>query len=185
MNFRRFLPVAAVLPIVGLVGACVGPPSPSVDQTPPAPRAAPVPPPVTVPTLSADWRDWPLTPGDWIYRKDARGSLALFGPLGMNAHFVVRCDTAKARIYLSRAGNFAVGASGRMTVRASTAMQSYVLVNSNETPPFAAAELLTTDPQLDAMAFSRGRFIVSVNGVPDLVVPAWPELTRVIEDCRT
>ncbi|MEQ1548164.1 MAG: hypothetical protein ABL918_05880 [Chakrabartia sp.] len=145
----------------------------------------PVRPPMVTPVLGPDWRDWPLTPGDWMYRRDARGSLALFGPQGRDAHFVVRCDVAKARIYLSRAGNFAVGESGQLIIRASTAMQSYALVNSNETPAFTAAEILTTDPQLDAMAFSRGRFIVSVKGVPDLVIPAWPELTRVIEDCRT
>jgi hypothetical protein len=34
------------------------------------------------------------------------------------------------------------------------------------------------------MAFSRGRFLVTVEGGASLVVPAWPELARVIEDCR-
>ena len=46
------------------------------------------------------------------------------------------------------------------------------------------AELPRTDPLLDAIAFSRGRFAVSVSGTPALVLPAWPELTRVVEDCR-
>lgn len=40
------------------------------------------------------------------------------------------------------------------------------------------------DPLLDAMAFSRGRFTVEVAGLETLYLPAWPELSRVIEDCR-
>jgi hypothetical protein len=34
------------------------------------------------------------------------------------------------------------------------------------------------------MVFSRGRFTVEVPGAPMLVIPAWPEPARVIEDCR-
>ena len=40
------------------------------------------------------------------------------------------------------------------------------------------------DPLLDAMAFSRGRFMVEMGGAQTLVLPAWSELGRVIEDCR-
>jgi len=49
-------------------------------------------------------------------------------------------------------------------------------------------ELRTTltprDPLLDAMAFSKGRFAVEAPGAAPLYVPSWPEVTRVIEDCR-
>ena len=44
--------------------------------------------------------------------------------------------------------------------------------------------LPASDPLLDQMAFSRGRFLVAAEGGPSLVVPAWPELARVVEDCR-
>jgi hypothetical protein len=47
-----------------------------------------------------------------------------------------------------------------------------------------AAQLAARDPLLDAMAFSKGRFAVDVPGLPPLYLPAWPEVTRVIEDCR-
>jgi hypothetical protein len=47
-----------------------------------------------------------------------------------------------------------------------------------------AVQLPASDPLLEQMAFSRGRFLVTVEGGPSLVVPAWPELARVIEDCR-
>ena len=40
------------------------------------------------------------------------------------------------------------------------------------------------DPLLDAMAFSKGRFALEVAGLPTLYVPSYPEVTRVIEDCR-
>ncbi len=40
-----------------------------------------------------------------------------------------------------------------------------------------------TDDVLDAIAFSRGRFIVSGGGVR-LILPASPEAARSIEDCR-
>jgi hypothetical protein len=34
------------------------------------------------------------------------------------------------------------------------------------------------------MAFSRGRFMVEAQGMATLVLPAWPEPARVVEDCR-
>jgi hypothetical protein len=40
------------------------------------------------------------------------------------------------------------------------------------------------DPLLDAMAFSKGRFAVESAGLATLYVPPYPEVTRVIEDCR-
>lgn len=172
--------VAAVL-----MWSCARVPEPVPEQPRPAtPKPVQVKPALPTPTIAADWRDWPLTIGDWVYRRDNRGSLALFGPPGGDAHFVIRCDVDKHRIFLSRAGNFAGGDTGRMTIRTTTALQTYTLANSSEDPPFAAAELTITDQHLDAMAFSRGRFIISVKGSPDLVIPAWPEFARVVEDCR-
>ena len=40
------------------------------------------------------------------------------------------------------------------------------------------------DPLLDAIAFSRGRFTVESESGAMLVLPAWPEPARVVEDCR-
>jgi hypothetical protein len=37
---------------------------------------------------------------------------------------------------------------------------------------------------LDALANSRGRIGFAAGAEPPLVVPAWPEIARVIEDCR-
>jgi hypothetical protein len=165
------------------LSACVSAPK---DSAPP-PQPAPVPPVKTAPPPIAagpDWRDWPVTRGDWAYRQDARGSLALFGQSSLNADFLIRCDKSSRKIYLSRIGSFPDGESGRMTIRATTGLQTYSVSNASGTPPYVAAELVATDPHLDAITFSRGRFLVSVKGTADLVIPAWPEFGRVVEDCR-
>jgi hypothetical protein len=134
--------------------------------------------------LAANWQDWPLTPGDWALRQDTRGSIALFGPTGREALFMIRCDIAARAIYLSRAGAIPGGGEAKMLIRASTAAKDYPALSNSDTPVYAAAKLTPRDPQLDAAAFSRGRFVVSVTGLPNLVIPAWPEFTRVVEDCR-
>jgi hypothetical protein len=46
------------------------------------------------------------------------------------------------------------------------------------------APLPAADPLFDQMAFSRGRFTIAAEGLPMLVIPAWPEPARAIEDCR-
>jgi hypothetical protein len=35
------------------------------------------------------------------------------------------------------------------------------------------------------MAYSRGRIGVTVSGTSPLIVPAWPEVARLVEDCRS
>lgn len=44
--------------------------------------------------------------------------------------------------------------------------------------------LAASDRHLDMMAYSRGRFMLEQPGREALIVPAWPEFARVIEDCR-
>lgn len=174
----------ALLTLLALAGCGSRPqtqPSPPAPVQAPKPVAAPLPVPAPLPS---NWQDWPATPGDWVYRNDDRGALALFGGPGADAIFLIRCDKSRAKIFLSRGGSFPAGETGTMQVRASTGQKSYTLANSSAQPPYVSAELLPSDPQLDAMAYSRGKFVVTVKGVADLVVPAWPELARVVEECR-
>jgi hypothetical protein len=51
-------------------------------------------------------------------------------------------------------------------------------------PAWIFARVPARDALLDAMAFSKGRFAVEVAGLQALYVPSYPEVTRVIEDCR-
>jgi hypothetical protein len=175
--------IILALPLILLACAKEQPPAP-----PPKPASAPVaaapkpaPPPAS---FSDNWQDAPRSNGDWVYRRDSRGSVALFGPNGADASFIIRCDSGARRIYLSRAGSFLGGDSSVMTIRTSTAMKSFGVKNNGDTPAYVAVALPVNEPQLDAMAFSRGRFLVSVKGSGDLVIPSWPEIARVIEDCR-
>lgn len=169
----RFLPLALIL----AVAACV----PRSEPTPPPPRVAP--PPVVTPApapLASDWRDWPLTPGTWTYRQDARGSLALYGQASADALVTLRCDRAARRLYLSRSGAVATP----LTIRTSSTTRALVVQPTGGTPPYVAVALAPTDPLLDAVAFSRGRFTMEQAGRPPLVVPPYAEVGRVIEDCR-
>ncbi|MDX1704632.1 MAG: hypothetical protein R3235_10110, partial [Altererythrobacter ishigakiensis] len=60
------------------------------------------------------------------------------------------------------------------------------LLNASEVPGYGlvAANLPANDPLLDAMAITKGRFAIEVEGMEPLYIPAWAEVTRVIEDCR-
>jgi len=181
----RALPLIVVIPLL-VLASCVAPvapprpaptpvPIPTYTPPPPPPRPAPVP-------LGADWRDWPVTPGEWVYRQDGRGSIALFGERGADAMLTLRCDRAAATLYLSRAG-MASGAVP-MTIRTTTLSQTLSATPTGGTPPYLAVAIAPRDSLLDAMGFSRGRFIVQQPGYATLVVPAWAEIERVTEDCR-
>jgi hypothetical protein len=170
---RRVLPLAVLLS----VAACVPraePPAPSPAR--PAPVVA-LPAPVP---LAGDWRDWPVTPGTWAYRRDGRGSIALFGAAGADARATLRCDAAARQLYLSRQGT----APAPILVRTTTATRSLTMQPTGGTPAYVAAALAPSDPLVDAMAFSRGHFTLEEAGRPPLVLPSWPEIGRVVEDCR-
>jgi hypothetical protein len=170
--------LVSLLPLA--IAACVPASRPAEVAAPAPPPAAPAPTPAPAPVaLGPDWRDWPLTPGTWGYRRDARGGLALFGAPGAEARMTLRCDTGERRVYLSVAGGPASA-----TVRTSSAARALPLQSTGGAQAYAAAALQPTDPLLDAMAFSRGRFIVERAGQAPLVVPAYPEVARVTEDCR-
>jgi len=173
------LRAALLLGSVAVAAGCVP------QQEPPPPRQVvrPAPPPVrnTPPPPRANWQDLPLTPGRWFYRNEGQSSLALFGPADSAASFTVRCDRARRQVTLSREG---ITAGNTMTVRTSYSARSLPLSIQTEPLNSVFTILPASDRFLDGMAFSRGRFTVEVPGTPMLVVPAWPEPARVVEDCR-
>jgi hypothetical protein len=160
---------AAALAIVAGLAGCAPRPAPQAAP-PPAPAVASAPELPPAPPQAPDWRDLPLSAGDWAYSAAPEGSRALFG----GGVFTVRCDPTQHRIELTR---IAAGA-GTMTVTTSYGTRSLTLA------PEGVARLAAADPLLDQMAFSRGRFTIEVEGLERLVVPAWPEPARVVEDCR-
>jgi hypothetical protein len=162
----RLLGMAAAAALAGCAPRS-GPAPPLAAATPPpAPAPAPEPP----AEAKADWADLPLSPGDWRYGSaGGGGSEARFGDAA--AGFVLRCDLGRRQLLLARPG---APAGTVLTIRTSSASRAV---------PDAAA-LPASDPLLDAIAFSRGRFAVEAPGLPALIVPAWPEPGRVVEDCR-
>jgi hypothetical protein len=151
-------------------------PAPRPVTAAPAPRPAQSPPPTPSALAIAAWADAPLSPGRWIYQRgQSGGSRALFGPPSAPS-FLVACEAGRS-ISFTRRG---LG-SGTLTVRTSSTARSLPATRSQEG---VRAQMPANDPLLDAIAFSRGRFAVEAQGAQPLVIPAWPELARVVEDCR-
>lgn len=175
MLFRRLSIIALLATVSGCVSPSAPPPPPRSEPPPPlAPAPAPV-----VPATS-DWRDWPLTPGDWSYAQDARGSTARYGRAGAAAELTLRCDRATRQVTFAR--RQLPGAAPALTVRTSSTMRAL------NVQPVGEGEVATTlagnDSLFDAMGFSRGRFVVQQQGGGTLVAPSWAEILRVAEDCR-
>jgi len=170
---RHFRSACALLAL-GLMASCAPrreppAPAPAPPAPPPAP-ALPAPPPL-------EWQDAPLSEGDWSYRSEGAGSSAVYGPAAGPA-FLFRCDAGRS-ISLVRAG---VSSGSSLTIRTTFGNRA---LPATVQPDGLVASLPAADPLLDQMVFSRGRFAVQAEGQTLLILPAWPELARVIEDCRS
>lgn len=164
--------------LILVVGACSAPaPEPSPPPPVAAPRPAPTAPPsVAIPQYDS-WMDVPATAGDWRYRQAARGGVAEFVGQGGNRLFELAC-TADRQVRLAAIG--AAPAAATMQIRTEALSGAVTAAPGNGA---VTATLAPRDPLLAAMAFSKGRFAVEVPSLQSLYLPAWPEVTRVIEDC--
>ena len=171
----------AILASLLLASACSSPTPPEpvkpVEQPKPPVQT---PPPAVKP--AGHWLDWPLAAGDWVYRQDDRGSLALFGATGQDATVTLRCDRGRQRIYLSIRGN--VASPTTLTMRSSSTTKQWAAAPTGGAPNYVAAEIMPRDPGLDAMLYSRGRIALEVPGLASIAIPNWAEMDRVVEDCR-
>lgn len=162
--------------LAALLAGCV-PPPPSIPA--PGPSAAPPPPqrPAPAPPRpAADWRDAPITPGNWTYATSPGGSVASFG----GGLFTMRCNPQTRAVILVRA---ATQGATPASLSITTSNLSRTL-NGSRTGAGIEASVSARDPLLDAMALSRGRFVISAAGEQTLYLPSWTEVTRVVEDCR-
>lgn len=174
MSLRRL----AIIALLGSAAACVGPkPAPTPAPSPRPTVVRPTPTPAPVATYSS-WMDVPQTAGDWRFGATSGGSEARFGE---PVSFTLRCVAGSRSIELIRSGTFA--ADGSMTVRSESVSRALAGARTSDNAGLRAV-LSASDPLLDAMAFSKGRFAIEAAGVPPLYLPSWPEVTRVIEDCR-
>lgn len=151
-------------------------PAPSPTPTP-RPTAAPLPP---AQRPAADWRDAPIAPGDWRWSSEDGQSTARFAGNAL----VLRCNRSNATVTIQRNGGTGDGSDVAMTITTTTTSRPVLAKALAGNPPAVAASLGARDSLLDAIAYSRGRFAVNVASLPPLYVPSWPEVSRVIEDCR-
>jgi polyisoprenoid-binding protein YceI len=107
----------------------------------------------------------PLANGQWTYFATADGSMASYGSI-----IQLRCDRVTWTVTISRPNS----GPAALTIATDSLTRTLPL----------SGRLLATDALLDAIAFSRGRFVVSGGIGPTVAVPSWPEAARSIEDCR-
>jgi len=197
MKINRAYPL--LVPIALIAGCQAVPPPSPPPSTPrvvsrPAPyptptvRPAPVPaqPSRALPPASparGDWRDAPYTAGGWRYQPEGNGTSARFIEPSGAVLATLRCDRAGRTVTLSRAGDARTAVPASITT--STGIGQFSAAPATQGGMAAVAiTFAASDRQLDAMAFSRGRFMMEVSGLPTLVLPAWAEVGKVIEDCR-
>ena len=163
---------------------------PAPEPTPvpsPTPVATPAPTPAPVATASPvfdNWMDAPQTPGDWRYVAEPTETLAVFGTgrTPDTVELIIRCDLSTRRVGIARSGS----ANGQveMLVRTETQDRTLTATPMGGVAPLITVQLSANDNLLDAIAFSKGRFAVVTPGTNALYAPAYPEITRVMEDCR-
>ena len=120
-------------------------------------------------------------PGTWSYQRLQAGSEASFLDTARTQRLILRCNLAARTVSIVRTGVPAAAP----TLSVWTTSSSRSVPARFEATQRLTADLRATDPLLDAMAFSRGRFATAAAGAPMVAVSVWPEVGRVIEDCRS
>ncbi|HUE79464.1 MAG TPA: hypothetical protein VMN38_07520 [Sphingomicrobium sp.] len=118
--------------------------------------------------------------GVWGYRAVPGGSMARFVDTTGTARLVLQCTRATRRVTISHTSAAPAASLQVWTSSASRNLPARFEPNAMR----VAADLAASDALLDGIAFSRGRIAVTMAGGVPLVVPAWPEAARTIEDCR-
>lgn len=174
--------IALTFGIAACVPASAPPaPPPPVAQPTPTPAPPPPPPPVVQEPVYDSYLDAPQTPGTWTYVAEPGETLAIYGTSPRDPVFLMRC--AGGQIGLARVTASTSAASRAMSVTAET-VNRQLQASPVAGRAIVAATLSPRDPLLDAMAITKGRFAVGVEGERTLYLPAWVEVSRVIEDCR-
>jgi hypothetical protein len=106
-----------------------------------------------------------ITPGQWDHVATATWSEARYSSV-----LSIRCDRQTRTVTISSPAQSAA----TLTVATSELTRQLPV----------GGRLAANDPLLDAIAFSRGRFLVSAGTGSVLAIPSWPEAARAIEDCR-
>lgn len=154
-------------------------PSPTARAAPAAPR--PVDSPVHSPVDNRvdNWMELPLTAGNWSHRTAGGNSVAQYSSPSQGMILQMTCTPARQIVVA-----LAVPGAGSNAIRILTETADRTVPVQAGTEAVSVT-LASRDPLLDAITFSNGRFAVAAPGRELIVAPAWPEITRVIEDCRS
>lgn len=168
-----------------LLGACAAKPPPPLPVPPKVTENPGLPPPTVkpAPRPKEAWLDQSMIAGNWTWRREGDLSVARLALPNGELRLILSCDPAR-RIVTVRHEGFA-GAGEPVTIT-TTSQRRVVTGRTTAQPPyFTDVELAADDPLLDAIAMSRGRFMIETTApLGQLIAPAWPEVSRVIEDCR-
>ena len=166
----------SIMAFAGLA-SCVAPsPRPVAPVARPAllPRPAPAARPAT-PTVATPAATRPIAAGSWLW--ESGPSRARFvTPAGVSLASLT-CESSGVVLRVAR-----IGASPlpTVTLRATTLRS----LSGESEGGFVRVSLAPRDPLLDALAFSRGRIGIVIDGV-ETSYPSWPEIARVLDDCRS
>ena len=163
--------LAATALALTLTRCAPAPPATAPAPPPPPPPAAPAPAPTS-------WQDAPLTPGSWRYQ--AGEALFYGGSNSGTAIFRIRCNTQRRTVMFIPAPQ-TMPSGGNLTITTTFAART---VAPTASPEGVTAEIAAFDSFLDGVAYSRGRIMIGLPMGDRLILPAWPEIARVIEDCR-
>lgn len=174
--------IAPLLVLSALLAACATPPPQPKPKPPEISHPRPVPTPEPLPLPPADWRDAPQTPGTWTWGMVGGRSTASFGLPGKAPLAMLSCDRASGQVLLMRAGS----APTAVPLAVATTSQRRPLLSDPVRSPagWLVVAVPVRDAVLDAIAFSRGRFALETAGLETLYLPSYPEISRVVQDCR-
>jgi hypothetical protein len=173
--------------VVGLLAGCAAVPPPQPAPAPlPRPAPAPTPTPTPAPVSTASWEEAPVAQGDWHYERIGDAGTARFtlvdGLMPRNA-VTLTCDRPRQQIILSVRGT---GGNASVVIR--TTFGAVAWNGSARTATGGDSWIDMPRPAgdqgFDWMGFSRGRIAIEAPGQARLVIPAWAEIGRVVEDCR-
>ena len=128
----------------------------------------------------ADLTYAPPIAGSWSYAATADGSEARFADSANNPQLWIHCTRATRQLSIAKPASAAAPFLNVWT----SSMTRSVPSSYNPAPRRLTIQLVASDPLLDAIASSRGRIGFSAGAESPLVLPPWPEATRVIEECR-
>lgn len=139
--------------------------------------------PITAVDAQAPLRDYTnsgVARGSWAYRPLVGGSEARFMDATGTIRLTLGCARTTRQVTIARAS---AAPAATLLIWTSSHVRN-LSSRFEQNPVRVSARTTAYDPLLDAIAFSRGRFAVSMPGSTPLIVSAAPEVARVVEDCR-